>query len=88
MLESKPHDPTDVVKWIHTTIMAVDCLTKLMREDFFLSVLDSNVWNFAQNVEAKANKAKTSSRLRETKERKKTTAASSSAATLEDDVVH
>ena len=36
--------------------MVADCLTKLMNEDFFHSVMETGIWNYAQTAEAKAIK--------------------------------
>ena len=47
---------TDKCRWIDTTVMSCDCLTKSMPEDFLMNILDTNVWNVAQTTEAKAVK--------------------------------
>ena len=48
--------------------MVADCLTKLMREDFLMQVLNSNVWNFKQTEEAKAIKHRKSAQRRAKKQ--------------------
>jgi len=57
-LEERPSSPTDVVKWIDTTVMIADCLTKQMREDSLQKVIDENRWEFHQTEEARAVKAR------------------------------
>ena len=49
---------TDVCRWIDTTVMAADCLTKLMKEDFLQDIIESNIWNSAQTASAKATKVR------------------------------
>ena len=58
MLEELPPDAerTDRCRWIDTTVMACDCLTKDMPEDYLLAILETNRWNVSQTVEAKAVK--------------------------------
>ena len=58
LLEELPpiDERTDLCRWIDTTVMACDCLTKTMREDYLLAILESNKWNVAQTAEAKAIK--------------------------------
>jgi hypothetical protein len=58
LLEQLPEDSerTDKCRWIDTTVMSCDCLTKSMPEDFLVKILDSNIWNTAQTAEAKAVK--------------------------------
>ena len=58
LLEELPSDDerTDKCRWIDTTVMSCDCLTKAMPEDYLVAILDTNVWNVAQTVEAKATK--------------------------------
>ena len=71
-LEEKPNRPTDVIRWIDTAVMVADALTKLMQTVYLQTVLDSNVWCFAQTPEAKAIKA------RKQAQRKKGTASAAS----------
>ena len=57
--ELPPHaERTDRCRWIDTTVMACDCLTKDMPEDYLLAILETNRWNVAQTVEAKAVKVR------------------------------
>ena len=58
MLDERAKNPTDILKWIDTSVMVADCLTKAMREDFMRKVLDTNFWNYEQTAEAKAIKAR------------------------------
>ena len=58
MLELKPTTPSDIIRWIDTLVMVADCLTKSMRDDYFMNV--TNVWNFVQTAEAKAIKTRKS----------------------------
>ena len=55
--ELLPEDErTDRCRWIDTTVMACDCLTKSMSEAYLQDILDTNIWNVAQTAEAKAVK--------------------------------
>ena len=58
MLEELPEidQRTDYCCWVDTSVMVADCLTKLMNEDFFHSVMQTGIWNYAQTAEAKAIK--------------------------------
>ena len=58
LLEELPPDEerTDMCRWIDTTVMSCDCLTKAMPEDYLMKILDTNSWNVAQTTEAKATK--------------------------------
>ena len=60
LLEELPpmSERTDVCRWIDTTVMAADCLTKLMKEDFLQDIIESNIWNSAQTASAKATKVR------------------------------
>ena len=49
---------TDLCRWIDTTVMSCDCLTKDMPEDYLMEILETNIWNIAQTEEAKAIKAR------------------------------
>ena len=49
-------DRTDICRWIDTQVMAADCLTKLMKEDFLQAIIESNRWNSAQTTTMKAVK--------------------------------
>lgn len=69
-LEDRPADPSDILRWIDTLVMVVDCLTKAMREDFMMEVLDSNWWDFTQTEVAKAIKARKSELRSLSKQRK------------------
>ena len=42
LLEERCADPTDIIRWIDTTVMVADCLTKLMKGDFMNIVVDTN----------------------------------------------
>jgi hypothetical protein len=57
-LEEKPAEPTDVIRWIDTSVMVADCLTKMMRDDLLDQVLADNHWDFSQSAEAKETKAR------------------------------
>jgi hypothetical protein len=65
-LEDRPLEPTDIVRWVDTSVMVADCLTKAMREEFLLRVLESNLWDFAQPESAREVK------LRKQQQRSKT----------------
>ena len=58
LLEELPPDDehTDKCRWIDTTVMSCDCLTKAMPEDYLVNILDTNTWNVAQTTGAKATK--------------------------------
>ena len=58
MLEERPpiEHRTDVCRWIDTTVMAADCLTKFMKEAFLQAIIESNWWDSTQTEEAKAIK--------------------------------
>ena len=58
LLEDKPDNPSDTLKWIDTSVMVADCLTKAMRDDYLMQVLKTNRWNYEQTAEAKAAKAR------------------------------
>lgn len=49
---------TDILRWIDTTVMCADCLTKQMNLDDLQRVLNSNMWNFAQSREVNEMKAR------------------------------
>ena len=66
MLEDKPDPPTDIIRWIDTTVMLADCLTKSMRDTYLMEVIQSNVWNYAQTEEAKKVKARKQEQRRKT----------------------
>jgi len=48
----------DKVRWIDTSIMAVDCLTKVMPPDFLTSILESNRYDITPDPASTAKKAK------------------------------
>ena len=52
-LEGKPEECTDILKWIDTTVMLVDCFTKFMRDEYLKKCLDENYWDFSQTDAAK-----------------------------------
>ena len=54
-LEEKPvvEERTDILKWIDTTVMLVDCFTKLMRDDYLKKCLEENYWDYVQTDAAK-----------------------------------
>ena len=58
LLEELPcdEDRTDKCRWIDTTVMSCDCLTKSMPEDYLVKILDTNLWDVSQSIEAKATK--------------------------------
>ena len=58
LLEELPcdEDRTDKCRWIDTTVMSCDCLTKSMPEDYLVKILDTNLWDVSQSTEAKATK--------------------------------
>ena len=57
-LEEKPKEPTDTIRWIDTTVMVGDCLTKQMKDTYLNDVITNNWWDFTQTEEAKAIKAR------------------------------
>ena len=62
LLEEPPAraDRTDLCRWIDTTVMACDCLTKLMKEDFLQEIIETGIWNAMQTAEANAVKLRKS----------------------------
>jgi hypothetical protein len=62
LLEELPTDEerTDFCRWIDTTVMACDCLTKEMSEDFLQEIIETNIWNMAQTALAKSIKVRKS----------------------------
>ena len=54
--------------------MAADFLTKLMKEDFLVSIIESNLWNSAQTAEAKAVKLRKSEGPHRRKQERRTDA--------------
>ena len=58
MLQEEQNDPTDLMRLIDTVVMVADPLTKSMKEDFMLQVLNSNMWNYGQPEHAKFDKAR------------------------------
>ena len=57
LLNERPAVATDIAKWIDTTVMPADPLTKSISADFLLDILAANYWDDAQPLEAKADKA-------------------------------
>ena len=53
LLEDKPDDPTDVLRWIDTATMVADCLTKAMKDLALNLVLYSNTWSWQQTQDMK-----------------------------------
>ena len=47
-----PEDATDVVRWIDTDVMVADPLTKTMEPVKLIEMLDTNVWDITQPIEA------------------------------------
>ena len=45
LLEELPADDerTDKCRWIDTTVMSCDCLTKAMPKDYLVKIFDANV---------------------------------------------
>ena len=68
MIEIKPSDPSDILKWIDTSVMAADCLTKLMKESYLLRIIEAN-WDYSQKERAKSAKIRKSELRREAKQR-------------------
>ena len=56
--DEQPAESTDIVRWIDTAVMPADPLTKAMSDEFLQNILDTNVWNFAQPEDSKAEKIK------------------------------
>ena len=56
--DEQPSECTDIVRWIDTAVMPADPLTKSMSDDFLQQILDSNIWNFEQPADSKAEKIK------------------------------
>ena len=48
----------DKVRWIDTSIMAVDCLTKAMPTDFLTDILKSNSYDITPDPASTAKKVK------------------------------
>ncbi len=48
----------DKVRWIDTSIMAVDCLTKVMPTDFLTEILRSNKYDITPDHASTAKKVK------------------------------
>jgi hypothetical protein len=69
-LEDRPHNPTDILRWIDTVVMIADPLTKQMRADVLLQVLQSNLWNYGQPEYAKQDKCRKQWLRRKAKDRK------------------
>ena len=55
LLEERPplSKRTDICRWVDTTVMAADCLTKLMEDHFLQSIIEKNWWDATQTEEAK-----------------------------------
>ena len=75
-LEERRADPTGSMRWIDTTVMVADCLTKLLKGDFLHIVVDTNIWNFRQPAEARSVKLKKQIQRRRTKDERHGTEAS------------
>ena len=54
LLEDKPEILSDIYRWVHTSVMAADCL--VMKEDHRLSVLETDEWYCREGDEAKTVK--------------------------------
>ena len=52
LLDELPDNPTDTVRWIDTDVMIADPLTKTMEPIKLMNVLDSNMWDVMQPIEA------------------------------------
>jgi len=49
---------SDKVRWIDTSVMAVDCLTKVMPTDFFVKILMTGMYDITPDPESTLKKAK------------------------------
>ena len=70
MLELKPPNLSDRIRWIDTLVVFADCLTKAMRADYLMDVLKTKFWNFVQTEEAipiKTRKSEQRARKRDEK---------------------
>jgi hypothetical protein len=79
LVEERCADPTDIIRWIDTTVMVADCLTKPMKGDFLQIVVDTNIWNFEQTEEARSVKLKKQIQRRRTKDERHAAEASAGA---------
>ena len=48
----------DKVRWIDTSVMAVDCLTKVMPPDFLIAIQKTNVYDITPDPGSTAKKIK------------------------------
>ena len=53
-----PTEFGDRVRWIDTSVMAVDCLTKVMPPDFLTAIQKSNVYDITPDPSSTAKKVK------------------------------
>ena len=58
LYEAQPSNATDKAKWIDTTTMIADPLTKAMNPMILVKVMDTGYWDFEQSEEAKRIKAR------------------------------
>ena len=61
----------DICSWVDTTVMAADCLTKLMKETYLQAIIESNIWNTTQTDEAKAIKLRKSEGVQRRKQQRR-----------------
>ena len=52
MRDELPEEATDLVRWIDTDVMIADPLTKAMEPVKLIEMLDTNVWDITQPIEA------------------------------------
>eukprot|EP00972_Heterocapsa_arctica_P071153 10511159-Heterocapsa_arctica.AAC.1 len=55
-IDDKPDIPTGIIRWTENIAIVSDRLMKAMQEAYRRTVLDTNVWNYAQTPEARAMK--------------------------------
>ena len=70
MIENRPTQPSDSLKWIDTLVMCADCLTKSMKEDLLVKVIQENHWSFKQHDDALAVKRRRQSQRKNARDKK------------------
>ena len=85
MIEHRPATPSDTLKWIDTQVMVADCLTKSMKEDLLVQVINDNRWCYGQHEDAKEAKRRRQSQRKAARDRKHTVATADPEQTLLDE---
>ena len=70
LYDALPMNPTDICRWIDTLVMIADPLTKAMKCDELMRVLNTNYWCWAQPENAKQIKQKKQAQRRVAKDKK------------------